>query len=161
TERKEVTCGEFATHYFDALALGLGKAERTIERERGLWSRLEDHFSPMQLSEIKLTVISAYRIKREKEVTFVTCNRELGFVRYLLNLAVEDGVLEVVPRIRFKPEAGRARTRTLMPAEFTAILSYMGREQQRYYIGLWETSMRLREPTKLTWDKIDFKKNLI
>src|SRR5262245_22621079 len=47
TERKEVTCGEFATHYFDALALGLGKAERTIERERGLWSRLEDHFSPM------------------------------------------------------------------------------------------------------------------
>jgi integrase len=37
----------------------------------------------------------------------------------------------------------------------------MGREQQRYYTALWESSMRLREPIQLTWDKIDFKKNMI
>src|SRR5688500_18059879 len=40
-------------------------------------------------------------------------------------------------------------------------LPHMQRPQQRYFIALYETSMRLNEPRKLTWDKIDFKRGLI
>src|SRR5262249_53679760 len=121
----------------------------------------EDHFGPMALSDIKLTATANYRVKREREVSFVTVNRELAFVRYLLNLALEDGVLEAAPRIRLKNEHDRIRTRTVTAEEYATVLSHMGREQQRYYIALWETAMRLREPLKVTWAKVDLKAGLI
>jgi integrase len=79
----------------------------------------------------------------------------------LLNLASEDELIETVPRIKLPKEIGSQRTRTLDADEYEAIMGHMGREQQRYYIALFESSMRLREPTKVTWDKIDLKKGLI
>ena len=161
SKKKGISLGEWARHYFDVLAPSFEKRGGTLEREKRLWDKLESHFGPKSLGEIKLTAISEYRIRREKEVSFVTANRELAFVRYLLNRAMEDGALEVAPRIRLKSEKGRARARTVSPDEYGAILANMGRTQQRYLIALYETAMRRDEPLKLTWDKVDFKKGLI
>ena len=146
-ERKGLTLGEWARRYFDTIAPTLDKRPRTIEREH--WNRLEAHFGSMALADIKLTAIATYRVAREREVSFVTCNRELGFVRYLLSLGLEDGVLEAAPRIRLKNEQSTVRTRTLAPEEYAAVMGHMQREQQRYHIALYETAMRLREPLKV------------
>ena len=64
-------------------------------------------------------------------------------------------------QIKLKSEGDRSRTRTLTPEKYSAIISHMGREQARYYIGLYETGMRLREPLRLSWDKVDLKNGLI
>src|SRR5262245_96836 len=82
-------------------------------------------------------------------------------VRFLLNRAMEDGALEVAPRIRLKSEKGRARGRTVSPDEYGAIVANMRRPQQRYLIALYETGMRRNEPLKMTWDMVDFKKGLL
>jgi integrase len=82
--------------------------------------------------------------------------------QYLLNRAEEADILEAAPpRIRLKNERSTVRTRTLTPEEYGAIISQMRRKQQRYYTCLYEAAMRLREPCKLTWGKIDFKAGLI
>ena len=159
--RKGLTLGEFAAHYFKALAPSFEKRAGTLEREERLWDQLESHFGPKPLSEIRLTAISEYRVRREKEVSFVTTNRELGFVRYLLNRAMEDGVLDVAPRIRLKSEKDRPHTRSATPEEYATILAHMQRPQQRLVIAWYESSMRRDEPLKLTWDKVDFKTGLI
>jgi integrase len=41
------------------------------------------------------------------------------------------------------------------------MLANMRRPQQRYAITLYETGMRLNEPRRVTWVKVDFAKNLI
>ena len=119
------------------------------------------HFGATPLSEIGLTALATYRTKREKEITnrktpisFVTVNRELGFVRYLLNRAVADKKVDRVPVIELPKEEGRERRRKLSKAEFDAILSHMNRDAARYYIALYEAGMRLREPLKLRWDGV-------
>src|SRR5262249_36750456 len=100
-KRKGFTLGEFAAHYFKVLAPSFGKRDETLEREKRLWHQLEDYFGAMPLCESgKLSATSGYRVRREKEVSFVTANRELAFVRYLLNRAMEDGLIDAVPRIR-------------------------------------------------------------
>src|SRR5262249_12275363 len=130
--RKGLTVGQWARRYFDVLAPSLDKRSRTIEREAELWAKLEPHFGSLALSDIKLSVIASYRVEREEQVSFVTCNRELGFIRYLMNLALEEGVIEAAPKIRLKSERGRVRTRILTADEYSSILKRMGREQERY-----------------------------
>jgi len=160
-KRKGLTLGEYADHYFKVLPPSFDKRASTIEREERLWAKLTSHFGPMPLVDIKLTAISAYRVKRETEVSFVTCNRELGFVRFLLNRALEDGVLEATPRIRLKSERDRSHTRPVTSEEYAAILAHMQRSQQRLVIAWYESSMRRNEALKLTWGHVDFKNALI
>src|SRR5215813_3674225 len=115
--KKGLTLAEFAAHYFKVLAPAFEKRPNTLEREQRLWAKLENYFGGKALCEIKLTQFAEYRVKREKEVSFVTVNRELAFIKYLLNRACEDGALDSVPKIRLRSEKGRARIRTVTPEE--------------------------------------------
>jgi integrase len=138
------------------------KSKGSVEREKVSFKHLKVFFGSMPLSEIKKGTVAEYRVERSKSGhSFITINREIAFLRFLLNLASEDELIETVPRIKLPKETGSQRTRTLDADEYKAILAHIGREQQRYYIALFESSMRLREPTKLTWDKIDLKRGLI
>ena len=108
--------------------------------------------------------ILEYRKKRKAEgVGFITTNRELSFLRKLLNVAAdqEPPLIESVPRFKLPNETSRARSGTIDPEQFAAILSHMKRPAKRYTIALYETAMRLNEPMKLTWNKIDLKAGLI
>ena len=105
-----------------------------------------------------------YRKKRKAEgVGFTTVNRELSFLRKLLNVAAdqEPPLLETVPRFKLPNETSQARTRTIDAEDFGAILAHMRRPAQRYLIALYETSMRLNEPMKLKWDMVDLKAGLL
>src|SRR5262249_34949646 len=72
-------------------------------------------------------------------------------------------IIENAPRFKglLEDETCRARSGTVDPEDFAAILSHMNRPAQRYTIALYETSMRRNEPMVLTWDMVDLKAGLI
>jgi integrase len=136
----------------------------SVDREERSFALLDKFFGDLPLVEITKSKILEYRKKRAAEgVCFVTVNRELRFLGKLLNVAAdqEPPIIESVPRLKLPSEASRARTGTVDPEEYTAILSHMKRPAQRYLIDLYETSMRRDEPLALTWDKVDLKAGLL
>jgi integrase len=162
--RRAVTLSQWGNTYFSH---GLSPNELrpgSADREKGrshCWSR---SFGDLSLLDIKKSTVLEYRKKRAAEgVGFVTINRELSFLRKLLNVAAdqEPPLLETVPRFKLPNEAPRARTKTIDAEDFAAILSHMRRPAQRYLITLFETSMRLNEPMKLKWDMVDLKAGLL
>jgi len=150
--------------------------KRSVEHERGLFKRLEPVFGSMALSKINRGKIREYRIMRlqqpimrhgkpveGKRVAFPTVNRELAFLRYLLNLAVDEELIESVPKFKgiMQSEKSRKRKRVASDEEYRGILSVMTRPNQRVVTGLYETAMRVNELVKLTWDKVDDKAGMI
>lgn len=183
-KRLGVTVGEFHQKYVDEIAPVLGKRDGGMEREARLWKKLEPFFGDRPLCAIRRADWRAYRklrgqdtIKRGGKAVGVSAviGKELGFLRYLLNLAAteegEDGnpVLDSVPMFQTKAERKREREEasrrvrrvTISPTDYTAILVGMERAQQRYVVCLYETGMRLNEPRRVTWAKVDFAKGLI
>ncbi len=183
-ERRGITLREWKEKYSKEISPQLGKKSGGLEREERCWKKLEPFFGDMPLCEIKRKHFRAYKKQRSEDTVMrdgkkvkvlVAADKELGFLRYLINLAAgeedDDGnpILESVPLLQSKVERkrerdaaqARVRTRTAEPWEYEALLANMGREQQRYVICLREASMRLNEPRALTWDKIDLRKGLI
>jgi len=161
--RRAVTFSQWGDTYFNH---GLSPNELrpgSIDREKRAFALLEPFFGDLSLTDIKKSTALEYRKKRKAEgVGDVTVNREVSFLRKLLNVAAdqEPPLLETVPRFKLPSEDSRARTRTIDSEEFSAILSHMKRPAQRYLIALYETSMRLNEPMKLKWDMVDLKAGL-
>jgi integrase len=164
-KRRAVIFSQWGKRYFDdALNPNPDMRASSIDREKRAFALLDKFFGDLALVEITKSKILDYRKKRAAEgVCFVTVNRELRFLGKLLNVAAdqEPPIIETVPRLKLPSEASRARTGTVDPEEYTAILSHMKRPAQRYLIALYETSMRRDEPLVLTWDKIDLKAGLI
>jgi integrase len=125
---------------------------------------LKPFFGDLPLVDIKKSTAIEYRKKRKAEgVGDITVNREVSFLRKLLNVAAdqEPPLIETVPRFKLPSETSRARTRTIDAEEFGAILAHMKRPAQRFLIALYESSMRLNEPANLKWEMIDLKAGLI
>jgi hypothetical protein len=93
---------------------------------------LEKFFGDLALVDINKSKILEYRKKRSAEgVGFVTTNRELSFLRKLLNVAANQNppLMENVPRFKLPEEMSRARSGTVDAEQFAAILSYMKRRR--------------------------------
>jgi len=136
----------------------------SADREKRSFALLEQFLGDLPLVDIKKSTVLEYRKKRKADgVEFITVNRELSFLRKLLNVAAdqEPPIIEAVPRFKLPSEAGRARTGTVDVEQFAAILSHMKRPAQRYLITLYETSMRLNEPSKLKWNMVDLKAGML
>ncbi len=78
---------------------------------------------------------------------FSTVNRELTFLRYLLNLAADDG------RMKLKAETERKSDRIATNAEYHG-LTNNPRSVQRVLNGLYETAMRSNELLSRRWESI-------
>src|SRR5262245_39187696 len=161
--RRTVSFSQWGKRYFsDRLSPDLRPS--SLDREKRSFALLEAFFADLALAGINKRSILDYRKKRTVDgAAFITVNRELSFLRKLLNVAAdqEPPLIENVPRFKLPNEAGRARSGTVDAEQFAAILSHMKWPAQRYLVVRSGTSMRLNEPTKLTWDKIDFKAGLI
>jgi integrase len=162
--RRAVTFSQWGNTYFaDQLSPNELRAS-SVDREKRSFALLEKFFDDIALVDINKSKILEYRKKRTAEgVGFITINRELSFLRKLLNVAADQDppLLESVPRFKLPNEHSQARTGTIDAEAFAAILAHMKRPAQRYVIALYETAMRLNEPMKLTWPKIDLKAGLI
>src|SRR5688500_12438315 len=90
----------------------------------------------MLLSEIRKANINEYRQKRLQEpvmrqdkvvagrrINFPTVNRELAFLRFLLNLAADEEILETVLAMKLPSEASRRKTRTIEADDYAEILA--------------------------------------
>jgi len=169
-----ITLSEWAAIYFKEKT---DPEKRTVEHERGLFKKLEPFFGSMALSKINRGMVRQYRtmrlqqpimrhgkpVAKGKRVAFPTVNRELAFLRYLLNLAVDEELIESVPKFKgiMQSEKSRKRKRVASDEEYRGLLSVMTRPNQRVVTGLYETAMRLNELVKLTWDKVDDKAGMI
>lgn len=80
---------------------------------------------------------------------------ELAFLRFLLNLAEDDGIIERAPKIKLPTEKDRKRDRIASEEEYETLLGSMRRPVQRALIGLYETAMRVNELLRLTWEHVD------
>src|SRR5438105_10105534 len=90
-----------------------------------------------------------------KTVSFVTVNRELAFLRFILNMAEDDEIIEAAPKFKskgknslIKTEKDRKRDRVCTAGEYKALLENMPRPAQRVLIALYESAMRLNEVIK-------------
>jgi integrase len=145
-----------------------------VEREKRSFKTLNLFFGNTLLSEIDRSKVMEYRAKRSMEpivrrgkpvagtkISFSTVNRELAFLRYLLNLAADDDIIEKVPRIKLKSEKERKRNRIATDDEYSGLLENTSRPVQRVLIGLNETAMRVNELLSLTWGRVDVKAGFI
>ena len=167
-----LTFSEFGTTYFNG-KVDPDKRAGGVERERRSFKTLKSFFGNMLLSEIDRSKVMEYRAKRSLEsivrrgkpvagtkISFSTVNRELAFLRYLLNLAADDNIIEKVPRIKLKSEKERKRNRIATDDEYRGLLENTSRPVQRALIGLYETAMRVNELLPLTWNRVDVKAGL-
>ncbi len=174
-EAKGITVSQWAAIYFKEKT---DPEKRSVEHERGLFKNLEPVFGHVPLSEINRGKLRQYRTMRlqqpimrhgkpvkDSRVAFPTVNRELAFLRFLLNLAVdeEEELIESVPSFKkiIQSEKSRKRKRVVSTEEYGNLLKDMSRPNQRVIIGLYETAMRVNEVVKLTWDKVDDKAGMI
>jgi integrase len=162
--RRAITFSQWGTTYFDEDLSPNKLRPGSVDREKRAFALLEPFFGHLSLIEVNKKKVLEYRKKRTAErVGFITINRELAFLRKLLNVAAdqEPPLLESVPRFKLPNETSRARSGTVDAEEFAAILGHMRRPAQRYLIALYETSMRLNEPMKLRWEMVDLKTGLL
>jgi len=178
-EKRGYTFSEWADEYF-AKKVDPEKHAGGVEREKLSYKMLKAFFGDMLLREIKRSNIMEYRAKRlqdpvlthgkpvmldgkVKTVSFVTVNRELAFLRFTLNMAEDDEIIEVAPKFKskeknslIKSEKERKRDRIASEDEYRALLGNMKRPAQRVLIALYETAMRLNEVIKLPLTYVGF-----
>ena len=168
-----LTFSDYGTPYFNG-KVDPDKRAGGVGREKRSFKTLKTFFGDMLLSEIDRSKVMEYRAKRSAEpiirrgkpvtgtkISFSTVNRELAFLRYLLNMAADDNIIEKVPRIKLKSEAERKRDRILTNDEYSHLLENTSRPVQRVLIALYETAMRSSEVIGLTWPMVDEKAGFI
>jgi len=160
-----LTFSEWAAIYFRD-KIDPEKRAGGIDREKRSFKALEPFFGAMELSAVTRSKVMEYRARRGqdpivrrgkivqgKRLSFATINRELAFLRFLLNLAEDDGIIERAPKIKLPTEKDRKRDRIASDDEYQALLGYMRRPAQRVLIGLFETATRVNELLRIKWDQ--------
>ena len=168
-----LTFGAYGADYFNG-KVDPDKRAGGVEREKRSFKTLKLFFGEMLLSDIDRSKVMEYRAKRSAEpkmrrgkpvadtkIKFSTVNRELAFLRYLLNMAADDNIIEKVPRIKLKSEKELKRDRIITDDEYRALLGNTARPVQRVLIGLYETAMRSGEILNLIWPMVDEKAGFI
>jgi len=189
-QKQGITFSEWADDYFKN-KIDPEKHAGGVEREKRSFKTLAPYFGGMLLSGIKRSTIMEYAAKRitqpimrrgkpvefddgsgkcddagnpvkvEKKIQFPTVNRKLAFLRYLLNLAADDGIIEAAPSVKLKSEKSRKRERVASEGEYRSLLASMSRPAQRVLIALYETAMRANEVLRLPWNMVDEKAGFI
>jgi integrase len=142
-------------------------SKRSLDKDKVSCRRLKEFFGDCALDSIVTSKIEAYKQKRLTEKTKqgrapkpATINRELSCLHTMLTLAARDRILERVPYVE-QFEEHNQREKIASEEEFTALLDASPDHLQEILLCLWDTGMRKREALKLTWDRVDFKNDLI
>ncbi len=168
-----LTFGAYGADYFKS-KVDPHKRAGGVEREKRSFKTLKTFFGDMLLSDIDRSKVMEYRSKRSAEpkmrrgkpvadtkIKFSTVNRELAFLRYLLNLAADDDIIEKVPRIKLESEKELKRDRIVTDEEYRGLLENSARPVQPVLIALFETALRSGEAIKLTLAMVDEKAGFI
>jgi integrase len=89
-------------------------------------------------------------------VPYASINRELGVLRRGLNLAAEQDLIKVAPRIKLYPTALETVRQGFCEApQFAAIVRHLPEALAALATFLYLTGWRLREATTLQWEHVD------
>jgi integrase len=148
---------------------------RDLGRVKGFIKQFKAYFGMMRLRQITYDDILTYRSKRlktpthyKKPRTIATMNRELAYLRRILNIALRQGWVTKNPvncgesLIDVSAERRRERTLTLeeekrLPDACTDTRAHL----RPLLICLLSTGARKGETLKLKWSDIDFENRLI
>jgi len=149
--------------------LNLVKAKRSLERDKQHFNHLTRLLGSLPLSEINRPRIMEYKNQRLDEsimrygkpakkgaakVKISTINREIRCLLHALNLAVDEELIENVPRIRLDSERHLQRDRVLGENEYHNLLDASPRWLQRVFIGANDACLSRSDLLKLTWDGV-------
>ena len=126
-QRRAVTFSAWGNRYFKDQLSPKDLRAKSADREKRSFGTLQPFFGELPLAEIKIATVLEYRKRRKADgVGFVTVNRELAFLRKLLNVATDQDppLIESVPRFKLPNEASRVRIETVAPEDYAAILSH-------------------------------------
>jgi len=149
--------------------LGLVKAKKSLDRDEQHFNHLTRLLGSLPLSQINRPRIMEYKNQRLGEsimrygkpakkgaakVKISTINREIRCLLHALNLAVDEGLIENVPRIRLDSERHLQRDRVLDENEYHDLLDASPRWLQRVFIGANDACLSRSDLLKLTWDAV-------
>jgi hypothetical protein len=102
-KRRAITFSQWGNRYFTDQLSPNALRPNSVDREKRSFTLLDGFFGDLPVVDIGRTRILEYRKKRGVEgVGFVTINREVSFLRKLLNVAAsqENPVIESLPGSR-------------------------------------------------------------
>jgi integrase len=148
---------------------------RDVIRVKGFLKQFEAHFGAIKLKTLTYDDIRDYRSKRlntpthyKKARTIATMNRELAYLRRILNVALRKGWIQRNPfnagESLIDISAERRRERILMVEEEQRLLEACTGRRERlrpFLICLLSTGARKGETLKLEWSDIDWENRLI
>jgi integrase len=148
---------------------------RDFGRVKGFLKQFRLYFGKMKLRQISYSDILSYRNERlkihthyKKQRTIATMNRELAYLRRVLNIALRQGWISRNPvnsgESLIDVSAERRRERTLTTDEEKRLLAACtGRRKhlKPLIICLLSTGGRRGETLKLKWSDVDFSNRLI
>lgn len=163
---KDPTFDELKKWYLD---LPQTKNKKSYERDVFSVRTLSRFFSEKHVSNITIGQVEAYRLlrldepsRKDRKTRPATVNREVACLRYMLNLAEQEGKIEAVPFRGLKPlKEHNVRDRVLSHEEFERLVSLCHPHTARIVAMAYYTGMRKGEILRLQWDRIDMKNGFI
>lgn len=148
---------------------------RDLGRVKGFLKQFRNYFGKMKLRQISYGDILSYRNERlkipthyKRARTIATMNRELAYLRRVLNIALRQGWISRNPincgESLIDVSAERRRERTLTLEEEKRLLEACNGRREHLkplLICLLSTGARLGETLKLKWSDVEFENRLI
>jgi len=148
--------------------LDLVKAKKSLDRDEQHFNHLTRLLGSLPLSQINRPRIMEYKnqrlgesimryakpVKNGAKVKISTINREIRCLLHALNLAVDEEIIENVPRIHLDSEKHLQRDRIYSPEEYTELMDASPRWLQRAIVGADEACLSRSDLLNLTRDSI-------
>ena len=134
---------------------------RHYEETRYMARRWVTKWGSKAATEVTRSNLESY-IKARRKVSAYSANKEIRYLRSAFNFAIKKGLLDENPTrgIEFYPVEKKLKY-VPAPQDIERIINMAGQETQDYLYVLRDTMARVSEVNRLTWDDIDFGRNLV
>ena len=135
----------------------------SVRRHQVSWRMMQPVLGSKRLVEIAPFDLERYRRQRKQAgVSDVTINRELAFLRHLYTMAITWGKASENPvkKIQFARE-NNGRIRMLSLGEEGQLLAYCRPQLKPLVVAALHTGFRSSELLSLTWEDVDFRRQII
>jgi len=157
-----ITFGDAIDRYYQTVLLPKGKP-RTRAKDLYTLNKLRNHFGPeTPLDKLTPAAIAQYRddLIIKQGLAQSSANREIGYIRAILNQADDWGVSAARWKTKtFKEPAGRVRW--LQPKEEQRLLDECADHVRPIVTFLMDTGCRRGEALQLTWKQIVFERKRV
>jgi integrase len=135
----------------------------SVRRHEIAWRAIQPVFGSKRLADIAPFDLERYRRQRQRAgKNDVTINRELAFLRHLYTMAMTWGKATANPvkHVRFARE-DNGRIRMLSPEEEARLLTQCSAHLKPLVLAALHTGFRASELQSLTWDDVNFPRQMI